>query len=141
MQVPSGSTEDIIFRPCARAFFVYYVALAIFFIGPLINPAVGLPIWLGFIMGALVVAAVAYMRGQAYHISSQGLSKTWRWPVRRQDLPWANLGEVQVRRGLTQTLLRVGNLYIIDQVRGDNMFWFGLADPKAVKELIEGRRP
>jgi hypothetical protein len=141
MQPLSGSTEDIIFRPCARAFLVYYVAMAIFFLGPVINPAVGLPIWLGMILGALVVAAVIYMRGQAYHITSKGLSKTWRWPARRQDLPWKNLGEVQVRRGLTQTLLRVGNLYIIDQAGGDNMFWFGLEDPKGVRELIEGRRP
>ncbi|MBM4275835.1 MAG: hypothetical protein FJ134_15445 [Deltaproteobacteria bacterium] len=133
--------SDIIFKPCARAFFVYYVAMAICFFGPIINPAVGLPLWLGFLLGALVVAAVVYMRGQSYHINVQGLSKIWRWPAQRQDIPWENLGEVQIRRGLTQTLLRVGNLFIIDRVRGDNMFWFGLADPKEVKALIDARRP
>jgi hypothetical protein len=141
MEKSPGSSEDIVIRPCVRAFFVYYVAMAICFLGPSINPAVGVPVWLGFILGALVVAAVVYMRGQTYHITAKGLSKTWRWPAQRQDIPWENLGEVQVRRGLTQTLLQVGNLYIVDQVRGDNMFWFGLADPKAVKARIDERRP
>ncbi len=141
MEKPTSSKEDMIFRPCARAFFVYYVAMAICFFGPIINPAVGLPVWLGFILGALVVAAVVYMRGQAYHLTARGLSKTWRWPAQRQDIPFENLGEIKVRRGLVQTLLRVGNLFITDKARGDNMFWFGLADPKGVQALIEGRRP
>ena len=32
-----------------RAFLVHYVALAICFVGPLINPAAGLPPWLGLV--------------------------------------------------------------------------------------------
>jgi hypothetical protein len=46
-----------------------------------------------------------------------------------------------VRRGLTQTLLQVGNLLIKDVSGGPEMFWFGLANPKEVKEEIERRRP
>jgi hypothetical protein len=130
-----------VWRPCARAFFVYYVAMAIFFFGPLINPEAWLsPRW-GLILGLMVMAAVAYQWNQEYHITQEGLSKIWRWPQRRHDIPWESVGEVVVRRGLTQTLLRVGNVFIKDNTGGPAMFWFGLDDPKEVKDIIESRRP
>jgi hypothetical protein len=129
-----------IFHPCNRAFFVYYVAMAICFLGPQINPQAGLPPWLGVLLGLVLVAAVVYHRwGQEYQVTPRGVSKIWRWPDRRQDLPWDDLGEVEVRRGLTQTILKVGNLAIKDKAGNLQMFWFGLEDPKAVKALIERR--
>lgn len=130
-----------VWRPCGRAFFVYYVAMAIFFFGPLINPEAGLSPKLGFVLGLLVAAAVAYQWTQEYHLTERGLSKVWRWPERRQEIPWENVGEIQVRRGFTQTMLRVGNLSIQDKSGGPLMFWFGLSDPKGVKEIIERSRP
>ncbi|MHB8068682.1 MAG: hypothetical protein ACYDIC_12375 [Desulfobaccales bacterium] len=130
-----------VFRPCGRAFLVHYVAMAICFVGPQINPAAGLPPWLGLVLGLILVAAVVYMRwGQEYQITPRGVSKVWTWTGRRQEIPWGNLGEVQARRGLTQTLLQVGNLIIQDKSGGPALFWFGLTDPKAVKALIEERR-
>jgi hypothetical protein len=137
--VPGGAVQE--FRACGRAFFVYYVAMALCFFGPLINPEVGLPPWLGFIFGLLLVAAVVYHQwGQAYQLTPRGVRKIWRWPDRQQEITWDNLGEVQVRRGFTQTMLRVGNLLITDKSGGPEMFWFGLSDPKAVKALIDQRR-
>jgi hypothetical protein len=131
---------ELVFRASARAFLVYYVAMFLVFVGPTLNPAVGLPRWLGFILGLLLVAAVVYMRwGQEYRITPTGVAKIWGFQKRRQDIPWENLEEVVVLRGLTQTVLKVGNLLIRDKT-GDSMFWFGLADPKGVKELIDGRR-
>jgi hypothetical protein len=128
-------------RPCARAFFVYYVAMGIFFFGPLINPEAWLsPRW-GLILGLIVMAAVAYQWNQAYEVSEQGVSKIWRFPQRRHDIPWEHVGEVQVRRGLTQTLLRVGNVFIRDSSGGPAMFWFGLDNPKEVAEFVESHRP
>ncbi len=128
------------FRPASRAFFVYYVAMFLCFFGPTINPQVGLPVWLGILLGLIVVAAVAYMWSQEYQITDRGVAKTWRWPARRQEIPWENLGEVTVVRGLVQTLLQVGNLRITTRTGEDTMFWFGLADPKAVQALIEQKR-
>ena len=129
-----------VFRPCGRAFLVHYVAMAICFLGPRINPAVGLPVWLGMVLGLLLVAAVVYMRwGQEYQVTPRGVSKVWRWTGRQEEILWKNLGDVLVRRGLTQTLLQVGNLLIQDKSGGPGLFWFGLADPKAVKDLIEQR--
>ena len=143
MPEKAGAAAELIFAPCGRAFFVYYVAMALCFLGPRINPDVGLPVWLGTVLGLILVSAVIYMKwGQEYRITSQGVVKIIRWPSpRRQEISWASLGEVLVRRGLTQTLLQVGNLLIQDASGGPVMFWFGLANPKEVKEEIERRRP
>ena len=140
---PAAAAGEQVFRPCGRAFFVYYVALLLCFGGPRLNPDVGVPVWTGDILGLIVLAAVVYMKwGQWYRITDKGVVKMVRWPVRQEQLiSWENLGEVDVRRGLTQSLLRVGNLFIDDSTGRPPQFWFGLSNPKAVKELIEQRRP
>lgn len=129
-----------VFRPCGRAFFVHYVAMVICFLGPQINPAAGLPAWLGLVLGFILVAAVVYMRwGQKYQVTPKGVAKVWNWSGGKQEILWQDLGEVLIRKGLTQTFLRVGNLIIRDRSGGPELFWFGLADPKGVKALIEER--
>ena len=138
-ETPDAESTQV-FRPCGRAFFVHYVAMAIVFFGPLINPKAGLPPWLGLILGLLLVAAMIYMRwGQEYQVTPQGVSKVWTWTGRRQEIPWENLGEVVIRKGLTQTLFKVGNLVIQDKSGGPGLFWYGLGDPQGVKALITAR--
>jgi hypothetical protein len=143
MEAKAGTAAELIYKPCGRAFLVYYVAMAICFLGPRINPEVGLPVWLGTILGLILVAVVVYMKwGQEYRITTQGVAKLIRWPApQRQEISWANLGEVTAVRGLTQTLLQVGNVIIKDKSGGPEMFWFGLANPKEVKAELERRRP
>ena len=139
----TSTSDDLVFKPSTRAFFVYYVAMALVFLGPRINPEVGLPVWLGTILGLIIVAAVIYQKyGSEYHVTSRGVARVWRWPSpRRQEIPWENLGEVMVLRGLTQSMLQVGNLAFTDKSGGPDMFWFGLINPKDVKELIDEKRP
>ncbi len=58
----------VVIKPCGRAFFVYYVAIAIFLLGPRLNPEV----WIfgvfhfsqavGTGLGLLVLALVVYMK-------------------------------------------------------------------------------
>lgn len=134
---------DLVFKPCARAFFVYYVAMALVFLGPRLNPEVGLPVWLGTLLGLILMAAVVYQKyGREYQVTSRGVAKVRRWPSpRRQEIAWENLEEVLVLRGLTQTVLQVGNLAFRDKSGDPQMFWFGLANPKDVKDLIDGKRP
>jgi len=143
MEAKAGTEAELIYKPCGRAFLVYYVAMAICFLGPRLNPEVGLPVWLGTILGLILVAVVIYMKwGQEYRVTSQGVAKLIRWPApQRQEISWANLGEVTAVRGLTQTLLQVGNVIIKDKSGGPEMFWFGLANPKEVKAELERRRP
>ena len=134
---------DLVFKPCARAFLVYYVALALVVLGPRLNPEVGLPVWLGTLLGVIVLVAIIYQKyGQEYRATSRGVAKVTRWPsLRRQEIPWKNLGEILVLRGLTQTMLQVGNLAFRDKAGGPEMFWYGLLNPKDIKDLIDGKRP
>ncbi len=139
----------VVIKPCGRAFFVYYVAIAICLLGPRLNPNVRLfgnfyfSATLGTVLGLIIIALVVYMKmGREYRITPRGVVTFWRWPSpRQQEITWGNLGEVLVRRGLTQTILRVGNLLIQDKAGGPAMFWFGLANPKEIKDDIERRRP
>ncbi len=135
--------------PCSRAFFVYYVGIVIFLLGPRLNPEVRIfgvfhfSVAVGTLLGLVLIALVVYLKlGREYRLSPQGLATRWRWPSpREQEIAWENLGEVLLRRGLTQSILRVGNLVIEDKSGGPEMFWFGLANPKEVKEEIDRRRP
>ena len=138
-----AASGDLVIKPCARAFFVYYVAMALVFLGPRFNPEVGLPVWLGTVLGFIVLAAAVYQKyGTEYRVTSRGVVRVWRWPSpREQEIAWENLGEVLVLRGLTQSMLQVGNLAFRDKAGGSEMFWHGLLNPKDVKELIDGKRP
>ena len=128
-------------RPAPRAFFVCYVAFFLCFLGPLINPEAGLPLWLGVLLGLGILVMVAYrLWGQEYRVSSRGLSEAWKWPARQEEIPWQQIGDIQVRRGLTQSLLNVGNLVILDKTGRQQMLWYGLADPKGVKAEVDARR-
>jgi hypothetical protein len=140
-EIPASG--DLVFRPSARAFFVHYVAMFLVFVGPWLNPAVGLPVWLGTILGFVVLAAVIYQKyGQEYRVTSRGVAKVIRWPSpRQQEIPWENLEEILVLRGLTQTILQVGNLAFRNKAGGPEMFWYGLLNPKDVKDMIDGQRP
>jgi hypothetical protein len=139
----TSTSGDLVFKPCGRAFFVYYVAMALVFLGPRLNPEVGLPVWLGTVLGFIVLAAVIYQKyGSEYQVTARGVARVWRWPSpRRQEIAWEHLGEVMVLRGLTQTVLQVGNLALRDKSGGSEMFWYGLTNPNDVKKLIDGKRP
>ncbi len=138
-----STSGDLVLKPCARAFFVYYVAMALVFLGPRLNPAVGLPVWLGTLLGLIVLAALVYQKyGQEYRITSRGVVRVRRWPsLNQQEIIWENLGEVLVLRGLTQTMLKVGNLVLRDKAGGPEMFWFGLDNPNEVEDEIHRKRP
>ncbi|MGD0216086.1 MAG: PH domain-containing protein [Desulfobaccales bacterium] len=143
-----GPAPEHILVPCSRAFFVYYVAIVIFLLGPRLNPEVRFfgvfhfsPA-MGTLLGLALAALVVYLKlGREYRISQQGLATQWRWrSPRSQEITWESLGNVRLRRGLTQSLLRVGNLVIEDKSGGPELFWYGLANPKEVQEEIDRRR-
>lgn len=125
------------------------MAIVIFLLGPRLNPEVRIfgvlhfSVALGTILGLAVIALVLYQKwGREYRITPRGLQTVRRWPSpRRQEITWENLGDVLVRRGLTQTILRVGNLILRDRAGGAQMTWFGLANPQEIQAEIHRRRP
>ena len=138
-EIPQVQQE--VWRPAYRAFLVYYVAIAVAVFGPLINPAMGLPPWLGLVVGLAVLAAVFLGKfGQEYRTTPQGLKRVSTWPAKEEEIPWPEVGEIKVQRGLTQTLLRVGNIVIHDKQGRPGLTWERLADPQGVKAALEARR-
>ncbi|MGQ9688111.1 MAG: hypothetical protein ACUVXF_04890 [Desulfobaccales bacterium] len=135
------STHQEVWRPSSRAFLVYYVAVAVAVFGPLINPAMGVPPWLGFLVGLAVLAGLALRKyGQEYRVTPEGLKRITFWPAAMEKLSWMDVGEIKVRRGLTQTLLNTGDVIIQDKSGAPRLCWERLADPKGVKAALEARR-
>ena len=62
------------------------------------------------------------------------------WPAKEEDIPWPEVGEIKVERGLTQTLLRVGNIVIYDNRGRPRLTWERLANPQGVKAALEAGR-
>jgi|UniRef100_A0A7C3UZE0 hypothetical protein len=136
----ANASQEKVWRPASRAFFVYYVAIAVAVLGPLINPAVGFPPWLGLVLGLLILAAVGLRRfGQEYRATPAGLKRLNFWPPGQEDLSWPEVGEITVQRGLTQTLLNTGNVVIHDKRGAPRLYWEKLANPQAVKAELEVR--
>lgn len=137
----SEISQEAVWRPSDRAFLVYYVAIAVVVFGPLINPAVGVPPWLGFVLGLAVLAALALRKfGQEYRATPKGLKWIGFWPAVEEEIAWPEVGEIKVERGLTQTLLNAGNVIIHDKKGLPRLSWERLANPKEVKEALEARR-
>lgn len=134
-------SRETVWRPSYRAFLVFYVAIAVAVFGPLINPAVGVPPWVGFVLGLAVLAALALLKfGQEYRATPQGLKRVGFWPAVEEEIAWPEVGEIKVERGLTQTLLNAGNIVICDKKGVPRLNWERLADPKGVKAALEDRK-
>jgi hypothetical protein len=136
-----GMSPEQVWRPSYRAFLVYYVAIGVAVFGPLINPAVGVPPWLGFVLGLAILVALALRKfGQEYRATPRGLKRVGFWPAVEEELPWPAVGEIKIERGLTQTLLNAGNVVFQDKHGVTRLGWERLADPKGVKAALEERR-
>ena len=130
-----------IFTSSWAAFYLYYVAIGICWIGPQLNPTFAAKIFLtpeiGFILGLLLVGAVVYLKyGQQYEMDTAGVTISWRYPPRQQLVRWQEINKITVRAGLTQTILGIGNI-AIQPHQGEEIVWYGLESPKLIKTLLE----
>jgi hypothetical protein len=130
-----------IFTSSWSAFYLYYVAIAICWFGPHLNPDFANKIFLtpvvGFFLGLLLLGGVFYLKyGQQYEMDTAGVKISWRYPPRQQFIPWQEINRITTRAGFTQTLLGVGNIAIQPR-QGEEIVWYGLKNPKSVKTLLE----
>ncbi len=139
---------ELVIKPCWRAFFVFYVYIATFLIGPWINPNIIIfgyihfSVALGTVLGLILIALVVYLKLHwEYRVTAQGIMTIWRWPSKQRVITWENLGNIEVHQGLMQMLLQVGYLLLQDKSGGPTMGWNALSYPKEAKRVIEGRRP
>jgi hypothetical protein len=139
--VTTDVSQEAIWRPSYRAFFVYYVAIIVAVFGPLINPQVGLYPYVGFVIGLLVFAVFILGKfGQEYRATARGLKRVGFWPAKETEITWPEVGEIFIQRGLTQTLLNTGNVVVRDKQGAPRLCWERLADPQGVKAALEARR-
>lgn len=130
-----------VFTSSWAAFYLYYVAIAICWLGPHLNPTFAARILLtpliGFVLGLLLFGGVLYLKyGQYYEMDAEGVKTIWRYPPRKQLIRWQEIDKITTRIGLTQTILSVGNIAIRPRV-GEEMVWYGLESPKLIKTLLE----
>jgi hypothetical protein len=131
-----------IFSSSWAAFYLYYVAIAICWLGPQLNPTFAARIFLtpelGFILGLLLLGGVLYLKyGQHYEMDTEGVKICWRYPPGQRLIRWHEIDKITARVGLTQTLLGVGNVAIQPQGAGEEMVWYGVESPKLLKTLVE----
>ncbi|MFP3867064.1 MAG: hypothetical protein ACLFUU_02750 [Desulfobacteraceae bacterium] len=139
-------SQTRVLSPSWRAFLVYYVAIALCVLGPYLNPQfsqqLGLTPQRGLIIGIILLLGVFYLKwNQEYHISPQGISRIRRFPAQLERLAWTEVDQIEMRRGLTQTLLRVGNVIVKPQSADKSVIMlYGIEHPKEIKELMERAR-
>lgn len=138
----SNTTNTRTFSSSWAAFYLYYVAIAICWLGPRLNPSFAERLFLspelGLLLGLLLLGGVLYLKfGQYYEMDDQGVKIIWRYPARQRLLRWSEIDTIKVRAGLTQTILRVGNIAIQPKGGGEEMLWYGLESPKLVKSWLE----
>jgi hypothetical protein len=138
-----NAIQKRVFTTSWAAFYLYYVAIAICWLGPQLNPAFAERIFLspelGFLLGLLLLAGVIYLKyGQHYEMAAEGVKKIIRYPSRQELIRWPEIESITVRAGLTQTILGIGNVVIQPrQGTGTEMVWYGLESPKLVKSFLE----
>jgi hypothetical protein len=135
------TTPKKVFHSSWAAFYLYYVAIAICWLGPSLNPTFADRIFLtpviGFILGLLLFGGVLYLKiGQHYEMDAAGVKTVWRYPPREQIIRWQEIDTITVRAGLTQTILGIGNVAVQPR-QGEEMVWYGVESPKLVKTLME----
>jgi hypothetical protein len=139
--VEQNTIAKKVFATSWAAFYLYYVAIAICWLGPQLNPDFAARIFLtppiGLFLGLLLLGGVFYLKyGQQYEMNAEGVKTNWRYPPRQQLIRWPEIDKIIVRAGLTQTLLGIGNIAFQPR-QGEEMVWYGLESPKLLKTLLE----
>lgn len=145
MENMSGKSVTVL-EPAWRSFFVYYVAIFLCWFGPHLNPEFAARLWLspnvGLVLGIILLAGVVYMKwGSEYRFSATGVQKVRRYPPGQEELTWDQVGRLEIQRGLTHTLLDIGNIAIKPREgMGSEIVLTGVSHPKLVQELMENLR-
>lgn len=133
----------VVYSSSWRAFYLYYLAMAICWFGPWLNPQfsaqIGLSPRIGFWLGLILLACVFYLKHAiVYEVGPLGVKKIWLWPARQELIRWEDLEQVRVLAGLTQTLLGIGNVVVQGRAgQGRQLNFYGLARPKEVMAAIQ----
>jgi uncharacterized membrane protein YdbT with pleckstrin-like domain len=128
------------YKPALRSFFVFYAAIFLFGIAPLINPQAPLSPGQGIPLALILIFyVVRKYQTTLYQMSDRELIKTTGiFQAKRESILIAKISRIELRQGIVHRLLKVGHLRIIPQEAGmEPMMLFGIHNPREFKEKLE----
>jgi hypothetical protein len=128
-------------QPAWSSYFVFYAAVLIFGLGPMINPEVELNQSAGLSIAILLLFFVVFRRKTTYYrLTKEEIIQetTFAGRVFSKSLPLENVSGLEVRRGVIHRLLGIGHIQFRSQGGAhSDLWWYGIADPFAIKKRLE----
>ena len=124
---------SVILRPAWRAFFLHFLAILVFVLGPMLNPHALLTPLMGQIMAAVLLMFILLRHfATRYVLTYEHLSV--KGPGRRIDLELQQISRVVLRQGAIKKTLGYGNLLVYHQQKFDNpLILYGILSPEQVR--------
>jgi membrane protein YdbS with pleckstrin-like domain len=127
------------FRPAWKSFTIYFFGVAVFYLGPLVNPQAPIGPALSEIIGSCFLLFIVYQRfTNLYQVrSGQVVRQRQLWRTRTQTVPVDQIRRIDLRRGITQRLLGVAHVHLYVEGREDPAVkLFGVPDPDAFRQVL-----
>jgi hypothetical protein len=135
------SREEFSLKPSWKSYFVFYVAILIFGVGPVLNPEAPLSREAGGLVAALLVTFIILVRQYSSYKYAAGIfSREFGKGglVQVKKMPLGSIASVVVRRGVVHRLVGIGHLQFQPATVGSpDLWWFGVDQPFEVKERVE----
>lgn len=127
------------FRPAWRAFAVYFFGVAVFWLGPIINPEAPIGPGLSQLLGTLFAAFILIKRFTCLYQVGQGtINLETTFPARKSlSVPVAQIRRIDLRRGAIQRLLDVAHVHIyVEGQEGAALKLFGVPKPLLFRQVL-----
>jgi hypothetical protein len=135
------SREELYLKPSWKSYFVFYVAIFIFGVGPVLNPEAPLSREAGGAIAALLAAFVLLIRQYSSYKYGAGIfSREFGGGglIQVRKMPLGEIASVVVRRGVVHRLVGIGHLQFQPATVGSpDLWWFGVDQPFEVKKRVE----
>jgi hypothetical protein len=135
------SREEISLKPSWKSYFVFYTAIIIFGVGPVLNPEAPLSREAGVLIAILLAAFIILIRQYSSYKYAAGIfSREFGRGrlVQVKKMPLTEIASVVVRRGVVHRLVGIGHLQFQPATAGSpDLWWFGLDQPFEVKKKVE----
>ncbi|RPH88773.1 MAG: hypothetical protein EHM75_03430 [Desulfobacteraceae bacterium] len=137
----SPSQAELSLKPSWKSYFVFYAAILIFGVGPLVNPEAPLSREAGLFIGAGLAAFILLIRRySSYTYGGRIFSRKFGWGslIQVKTLPLDEVASVVVRRGVVHRLVGIGHLHFQPgSTNLPDLWWFGVDQPFEVKKKVE----
>ena len=135
------SREELSLKPSWKSYFVFYAAILIFGVGPVLNPEAPLSREAGVLIAVLLAAFIILIRQYSSYKYAAGIfsREFGRGSLGQvKKMPLDEIASVVVRRGVVHRLVGIGHLQFQPATPGSpDLWWFGVDQPFEVKNRVE----